>query len=195
MPGWRFEHLRSHGSVHPGLNGAKNGVELGQGFVHLTSPQGNAVVSVPQHLLAQLHRVVPVFGEDTEHIVKCGVDPIAVIRVGDCQCGGDYRQPDPVLSPQHGFRSHPGDEGVTCVEHELQQWPEGFLHLGEACQAVTGIRPVTVIVASPELAEYQYSCMPPVSVHPPTHPSLDFGSKYHWGTLQMIASFPQIKGS
>lgn len=60
---------------------------------------------------------------------------------------------------------------------------------------MTGIRPVTVIVASPELAEYHDSCMAPVSVHPPTHPSHDFGSKYHWGTFRMIASFLRIKAS
>lgn len=90
--------------------------------------------------------------EDAEDIDDCGVDPIAVVRVGDCQCGRDYCQPGSVFSPQQCFRGPPGDEGVTRVEHELQQRPEGFLHLGERCQAVTGIRPVTVVMTSPELA-------------------------------------------
>ncbi|MGW2540512.1 hypothetical protein ACWC5I_06470 [Kitasatospora sp. NPDC001574] len=94
------------------------------------------------------------------------MDPIAVIRVGDCHRGGDYRQPDAVLSPKHGFRSHPGDESVTRVEHELQQWPEGLLHVGESRQAATGIRPVTVVLASPELTERHASGMPPVTVPP-----------------------------
>ncbi|MDJ1134249.1 hypothetical protein [Streptomyces iconiensis] len=72
-------------SVDPALHGAKNRVDPGQDFVQLTSPQSRAVVRVPQQLLAQLHRVVPVLGEDAEHIEDCGVDPIAVVRVSDCQ--------------------------------------------------------------------------------------------------------------
>lgn len=96
--------------------------------------------------------MVPVVGEDAEYIDDCGVDPIAVIRVGDCQRGRDYRQPEPVHSPKQCFRGLPRDEGVIRVEHKLPQRPEGLLHLGERGQAVTGIRPVTVVMASPELA-------------------------------------------
>jgi hypothetical protein len=40
----------------------------------------------------------------------------------------------------------------------------GLRHLGEARQAVTGIRPVTVVLASPELDERHDSGMPPVTV-------------------------------
>ena len=71
--------------------------------MQLTGPQGNAVVGLPHHVLAQLHRVVPVLGEDAEHVDDCVVDPIAVIRVGDCQCGGDYGQPDPVITLPPGI--------------------------------------------------------------------------------------------
>jgi len=82
---------------------AKNGADPGQDVVQLTGPQGNAVVGLPHHVLAQLHRVVPVLGEDAEHVDDCVVDPIAVIRVGDCQCGGDYGQPDPVITLPPGI--------------------------------------------------------------------------------------------
>ena len=35
------------------LRGAKNGVDLGQGFMELTGPQGNAFIGVLQYLLEQ----------------------------------------------------------------------------------------------------------------------------------------------
>jgi len=40
--------------------------------------------------------------------------------------------------------AHPGDEGVTGVEHELQQRPKGFLRLGEPCQVNSGEVTTTV---------------------------------------------------
>jgi len=35
------------------LCGAKNGIELCQHLVQLTGPQGNTIVGIPRHLLAE----------------------------------------------------------------------------------------------------------------------------------------------
>jgi len=114
---------------------------------------GDAVIAISRQLFYELRCVVSVRGEDAEYVDDCGVDPIDVIRTGGCQRGGDDRQPDLVLSPEHGLCSRPGDEGVIRVEHELKQQSGSVRHLGKACQATTRISPVTIVTASAERTE------------------------------------------
>ncbi|MET9880995.1 hypothetical protein ABZZ36_41365 [Actinacidiphila glaucinigra] len=85
----------------------ENGIDPGQAFVQLASPQGDVLVRIPRQLLAEPHRVVAVAGVDGEHVEDRGVDPITVIRVGDCQRGRDYPQPGLVDSPKQGLRGDP----------------------------------------------------------------------------------------
>lgn len=109
-----------------------------------------------------------------------------MIVVGDCQCGRNYRQSDPVLSPKQALRGPPGNEGVTRVQHKPQQRLYGFLYLGEPCEAVTSIRPVTPVIASPEFAKRHDDCTPQITVHLFARPSHHSGQNIIEAPYRMI---------